>query len=817
VGKVQIVEGERNDMQTSDGGIKESQCFHCGESFSDSGIILDQKQFCCAGCKTVYQILSKHNLCEYYNHSEKPGINQRVTVRKGKFAFLDDDAIANKLIQFEQKDAAQVCFYLPQIHCNSCLWLLENLHQLNKGIIASRVDFEKKEITVSFSKQQTSLRKVAETLASVGYEPHTSLNDLGDKNKLKRGDKSSIYRLGVAGFCFSNIMMLSFPEYFGLTGLQEDKVIATAFKAIILLLSLPVFFYSAREFFISGWQGIKHRFLNIDAPIALAILITFTRSIYEIVSGTGAGYLDSMSGIVFFMLAGRLLQDRTRQSLSFDRDYTSYFPVAVTKLVAGIETAVALPLLRTGDTVIIHSNEIIPADGILVRGNASIDYSFVTGESSPVQAKVSEICYAGGRQLGGNIELLLVKDVSQSYLTSLWNRESMKKEDNSNDSFVHKISQYFTIVLFSIATFAGIWWAFHDATKVWPAVTSVLIVACPCALLLSNSFTNSHIIRLFDRAGLYVRNAAVVERMCRINRIVFDKTGTLTNTSDYWCERQGDSLSMEQMRIIGSLAAQSNHPLSRAVVNFFKVKPIQLEAVKETVGKGMEAWHNDKHIVLGNPEFVWGNASAFSGKTIVGYRVDDTVNGWFEVTQQYRKGLYAMFLSLRKKYSLSVISGDNNGARQSLEALVGNDTEVLFNQHPTDKLNYTEKLGQQGENVLMVGDGLNDAGALKQSLVGIAVAEDINNFSPACDAVMQADKLTSLHHFLALALVGKRIVYWSFIISICYNVVGLSYAVQAKLSPMVAAILMPASSISIIIFTWLSVEIAAQKLREKVS
>ncbi|MCU0334856.1 MAG: heavy metal translocating P-type ATPase metal-binding domain-containing protein [Chitinophagaceae bacterium] len=458
------------------------QCFHCGEELPPQPIVYDEKPFCCAGCKTVYQVLNQHGLCEYYDHASKPGINQRVQVRHDKFAFLENADIRQRLVQFSDENQTQVTFYLPQMHCSSCLWLLEHLYKLNEGVLNSRVDFPKKELTILFNEKSVTLRQLAELLTSIGYEPHISLNDL-DKKPRNLFNRSRLYRLGVAGFCFSNIMLLSFPEYVGLDGVTADYDLTPVFRWLNLLLSLPVFFYSAREFFASGWAGLRTGFLNIDAPIALAIVITFGRSVFEIVSGTGAGYLDSMSGIVFFMLVGRILQDRTQQSLSFDRDYTSYFPIAVNKLVAGVETPVPLPDLRSGDSIIIHSQEIVPADGILVRGEAAIDYSFVTGESLPVEKKISEIIYAGGRQMAGKVELLLIKDVSQSYLTNLWNRESMRSDENQHDSWVHTVSRYFTIVLFSLTAAAALYWAMADASKVWTVVTAALIVGpalAPC-------------------------------------------------------------------------------------------------------------------------------------------------------------------------------------------------------------------------------------------------------------------------------------------------------------------------------------------------
>lgn len=789
------------------------QCYHCGEEVTGQPVLYDEKSFCCAGCKTVYQVLNQHGLCDYYSHGDTPGINQRVEVRKEKFAFLENDSIRQQLIRFADEQQTQAVFYLPQMHCASCLWLLEHLQKLHPGIHYSRVDFPRREVTITFNEKDVSLRAVAELLTSIGYEPHISLNNLEQKPR-NLFNRKRLYKLGVAGFCFSNIMLLSFPEYFGLEGMREQYDLTPVFRYLNLLLSLPVLLYSASEFFQSGWAGLRNRFLNIDAPIALAILITFGRSVYEIVSGTGAGYLDSMSGIVFFMLIGRFLQDRTQQSLSFDRDYTSYFPIAVNKLVEGKELPTPLPQLRNGDSVVIHSQEIIPADGILVRGDAAIDYSFVTGESVPVEKKISEIIYAGGRQVGGKIELLLVKDVSQSYLTNLWNKESMRNEESNTDSWVHPAARYFTVILFTLTAITGIYWYINDISKLWPAVTAALIVACPCSLLLSHSFTNGHVMRAFDRAGLYIRNAAVIERMTRISHVVFDKTGTLTDGHQFDVTAKGDPIEASTAGILAAVAAQSHHPLSKAIYRFLNCQNnIAVESIKEHPGKGMEAWVNDRHVRFGSPAFVWGEDNFNQDTTVVAWSIDKQTNGFFLLRNHYRQGLSGMISKLRRQFSISVLSGDNAGEKENIYQVVKQPSKVLFNQAPADKLAFIESLQQAGEQVLMVGDGLNDAGALKVAKVGIAVTDDINNFSPGCDAILEAARLKNLHQYLWLARRSKQVVIVSFILSILYNIVGLSFACQALLSPLVAAILMPSSSISIIVLTWLGIESGRHRLR----
>ena len=429
-------------------------CSHCGESCRSGAIMAEDLSFCCEGCKMVYQLLNHNGLCDYYALNSHPGTSQRPDRYKEKFSFLDDEKIAAQLISFRNGEETHVTFYLPQIHCSSCLYLLENLRRLEPAVLSSRVDFAAKEVTIVFDHRRSSLRRIADLLTATGYEPYISLHQLGQVRP--KTSRQGIYRLGIAGFCFANIMLLSFPEYLGLD--KTEPVFQSVFRWLALSLSLPVLLYSAQPFYFSAWKGLRHRFLNIDAPIALAILVTFSRSAYEVLSGAGSGYFDSMTGIVFFMLAGRTLQDRTYRQLSFERDYTSYFPVAVAVLEGDKERPRSLPEIRCGDTLRIHHEELIPADGILTRGQALIDYSFVTGESLPVIKEVGELVYAGGKQTGAAIEMLVVKEVAQSYLTRLWNRQDEKKNHTDPGfSFIHLFSRNFTYIVLSIAAAAALY------------------------------------------------------------------------------------------------------------------------------------------------------------------------------------------------------------------------------------------------------------------------------------------------------------------------------------------------------------------------
>ncbi|NCU03966.1 MAG: HAD-IC family P-type ATPase, partial [Chitinophagaceae bacterium] len=577
-------------------------------------------------------------------------------------------------------------------------------------------------------------------------------------------------------------------------------------------LSIPVFLYSSLPFYQSAWGSLKHKYLNIDAPIALAIIMTFGRSLYEVLSNTGGGYFDSMSGIVFFMLVGRVLQEKTYQQLSFERDYTSYFPIAVTVLKDKKEIPTALPDIKPGDTILIHNEELIPVDGLLTKGKALIDYSFVTGESLPVLKEMGELLYAGGKQTGSNIELLVMKEVSQSYLTRLWNNDDKQKAEKK--SFVDILSRYFTWIVFALAAAGALYWSFYDGGKAWNVVTTILIVACPCALLLSNSFTNGNVLRILGNNKLYLRNAQTIEEMATATHLVFDKTGTLTTTEEQEINYSGIPFNDDVAGCIAALAAQSSHPLSKLLAKHLRNNHVhEVKEYRESTGRGISGIIDHRIVTLGSAEFVTGvRPEAINGSSVY-VSVDGTQLGYFSIRNHYRPGIMKQIRQLSKQYRISILSGDNESERLNLQKELGMDVKLFFNQQPQDKLNYIQQLQQKGQKVIMIGDGLNDAGALKQSDAGIAVTESTNNFTPASDGILEASRLPKLSSYLRFAKANKQVVIASFVLSIVYNIIGLTFALQGILSPLVAAILMPSSSLSIILLTFGASSVRAKMLK----
>lgn len=786
-------------------------CYHCGTDCEETAIKHEAKAFCCEGCKTVYDILAHNGLEKYYELEYTPGKSMKDHELSGKFDYLDDELLKTKLLDFKSDTLCKITFRLPQIHCSSCVWLLENLYKLHGGVLQSRVNFMKQRASIDFNPQHISLKTLVALLASIGYEPDVKLNDV--EQKQLPIDKRLWYKLGVAGFCFGNIMFLSLPEYFSTSGYLKS-FIGGLFGYLNIVLGLPVLFYSARDYFVDAWVGIKKAHLPMDVPISLGMISLFVVSLYEIITTTGTGYFDSLAGLVFFLLLGKVFQQKSFQTLSFDRNYKSYFPLSVSKITEEGECSIPLQQLQKGDAILVKNGELIPADAMLLTSNAQIDYSFVTGESAPVNLVAGEIIYAGGRLMGEAAKMEVMKEVSQSYLVELWNNEAFSKQkEYSLDRFSNKVSKSFTIIILLIAFLAGGFWLFTNVSLALKVFTSVLIVACPCALALSIPFVYGNSLRIMAHHSFYLRNVGVIDAMTNVKSLVFDKTGTLTDNTAGYVEFVGIELAEQDVSLVKSVAKLSTHPLSRKINDYLVGKTVSVDSYNEFPGKGVVAKIDDHLIVLGSGEFVHQDKKR-SYKSGVHVKIDNDYLGVFLIKKTLRAGVTDLISSLRQKYALYVLSGDRETEKVSFQIEVGRDVKLYLEQSPHDKLEKIKDLQHQ-QQVMMLGDGLNDAGALQQSNVGVAVTDDVSIFTPASDAILLGGQLTKLDGFLRFARISKRLVIVSFIISFLYNVVGLFFAIQGMLSPVLAAVLMPLSSVSVVGFAFMSTYLFSKKCFKK--
>jgi Cu+-exporting ATPase len=785
------------------------RCFHCGEPCPDHSFSLDGKPFCCFGCQTVFSLLRENGLEQFYRLQSAPGVRVRAASAAAKWKFLDDPLVQERLFDFADRTQARVTLHLPTIHCVACVWLLENLFKLRPGIGRSQVNFARREAAITFAPDQIKFSELAALLASIGYEPQLMLGE-SDTAKPSPLRQKAWLQIGLAAFGFGNIMLMSLPFYFGL-----DSFNGPWFKMMAgwlsLAMALPVVTFSAADFWRAAWLGLRQRTLTLDVPITVGLAALYLASIVAVAGHRGPGYCDSLTGLIFFLLCGRLFQKKTYDRLTFDRDYKGFFPLSVTRKSAGGEESVAISRLQTGDRIVLRNGELLPADARLVGGDACVDYSFVTGEAEPILCEPGAHLYAGGRQIGGAIEVETVKPVAHSYLASLWNNEAFRKtHDDDLNSQTNRYSRRFTKLVLGVAAVAAIFWLIKEPAKALPAFTSVLIVACPCALALAAPLTHGTVQRLLARLKIFLRNALVIERLAGVDTIVLDKTGTLTTADAGGVHFHGAGLSATERDWISALARHSTHPNSVRIAKALGAAVLPVADFREIAGSGIAGEIDRNKILLGSRAWIRsqsGQGEIESGSALppagasVFVAINGQVRGAFTLENSLRPEVENLISRLGGSFELALLSGDNEREASRFERLFGQRTVLKFNQSPADKLRFIRELQARGRKVMMVGDGLNDAGALKQADVGVAVVEEVGAFSPASDVIIDASELARLPRLLAFSRSAGRIVRAGFIISALYNLAGISIAAAGLLQPMVCAILMPISSASVVLFS----------------
>ncbi|MEM6805553.1 MAG: heavy metal translocating P-type ATPase metal-binding domain-containing protein [Bacteroidota bacterium] len=787
-----------------------STCYHCGECCPSHSPVLEEKRFCCEGCKTVYEVLGGHGLANYYQLASNPGINASGKKQPHDYSYLDEAEAFEKLINFRQGDRVHIHLRIPQIHCASCVWLLEHLYKIHSGILSSEVRFLKKRLYLQFDLQQIKLSEIAKIIADLGYAPDINLQDL-DAKKNTTEDRSFYYKLGIAGFCAGNIMLLSFPEYLGL----EDLSFKNFFTYLNLVLTLPIIFYSGMYFLKSAYQGLKMGNLNIDVPISLRILALFSQSLFEILTQSGPGYLDSLAGLVFFLLLGRWFQQKSYEQLNFERDFRSYFPLYAQKIEKGEKKAVLLSNLQEGDLLHIQPGEIVPADAVLIDKTASMDYSFVSGESAAVEIQQHEHIFAGGKLLSKSVEVCLLKPVSESYLSELW--KGYKKSNEEKDSIqqlTDKLAKHFTLTVLFLASIAALyWWIQSDLAFALEVAIAVLIVACPCGLALAAPIVLGNSMRILGNQGFFLKDSKLLESIPKIKYWVFDKTGTLTLPQQNDSLTQLHSLSREEQSMVLALARESRHPVSKAIAQELAgVAVAELESSKEYPGAGLIGYTQEHHIAIGKEFFLRSTLNSQLENGSTGIAIDGRIIAEIDRQEAPRKGLIEVLKNLGQDFQLSLLTGDTKSRALNLREFFPEESHFYWEKLPDEKLAYIKEIQEKGEKVIMMGDGLNDAGALMRADLGIVLSEQLESFSPASDVILDSKSFSLLPQLISYARNSQKLLKAALIISLLYNIIGLSFAIQGLLSPLIAAILMPLSSISVIAWGMGSTHLLARKM-----
>jgi P-type Cu+ transporter len=679
---------------------------------------------------------------------------------------------------------------LPDMHCAHCVKSIENLPQHLDGVWRAEVNFPQKSVRVEYDANRVEPSSIETVLRSMGFPP------LPPQVHSNASMRALVGRLAVAGFAFGNVMMMSLADYVGGASFLESGFVA-GFKLWSMVLAIPVVAYSAAPFFRRAWAGIRKRRLNLDVPVALGIVTLATQS----VTMEGLGYFDSLTGLVFFLLLGQWYQSRSQTRLLRNKGLEEWLPLFVTNVTkTGEAKLVPIAELSPGMRIRMHHGEVIPADGVLSGSrDAILDRAFLNGESLPQTVCPGSPLSAGERNAGQALEMIVTRRVDQSDLMRMWHSEAFQKDLRSSlSSPIDAVAQHFTWAVLTLAVLGWfLWWP--QSAMAWNVFAAVLIVACPCALALSIPFAYGAAARHLGQLGFFLKHSEVLERFAQINHVVFDKTGTLTTSDRFsltWLPLEEPD--PEALSAALTLSQQSAHPISRALVEWGNRRGTQQELTdfEEIHGHGLVGRVGRHTWALGSASFTGLEDPDGAPGTWIHLTCDAQLRGQFFLSRPLRPGMEHQLQALRDAgYTLHLLSGDGPAEAQRFETWFGREN-MHFRQTPQAKMTFVELL--QHEGVAMVGDGLNDAGALRTATLGLAVADELYAFTPSADALVDAPHLTNLLHAMTLAKKARTTVKVLLGISAAYNVVGLAFALQGWLTPLVAAVLMPASSLTVV-------------------
>jgi Cu+-exporting ATPase len=774
-------------------------CRHCGERCGADALFTGAGPFCCTGCEAVFSLLERHGLQAFYTCDVNPGVSQRHrSIDAGRFAVLDEPEARGRFLEPLGADRAAVTFHVPALHCASCLWLIEQLWRFEPGIARSEADLLRRTVRVEFRPAETSLRAVAACLASLGYDP--VIDSERGPGRMSEARRDLYLRIGVAGFAFGNVMLFSIPRY--VNGAPLEGGFQRLFDVLNLLFAIPVLLYSASPYFRAAWAALRARGITIEVPVALGLVVLFGRSVVDIAMGWGEGFLDSFAGLVFFLLIGRLFQQKAFDGIAFDRTVRSFFPLSVLVQAGGAPARLtALRDIRPGDVMLVRPQEVVPADAVLLDQRGEIDYAFVSGESKPASIARGNTVHAGGRVVSRTLRLEAARSASHSRLADLWaNPLFARVKPQWLTNLTAAFGFWFVVGALGLAIVgAAAWWP--DARMAAQVATAVLIIACPCALTLSGPITLGTGMGLLGRAGCFLKSAGVGLDLSRIDTIVFDKTGTLTSGRAE-AAASCDGLDSRDWQLVRRLAAESVHPVSRAIAG---PDPVAggVRDVRESPGAGIAGWVDGHRVAIGTAGFIAEMAGLTPPTADRRPQTDggtcasvDGVGAAIHLGSVERPGLEDAIRQLGRAHQIWLLSGDQDAEASRWRPLFGD--RMRFRQSAEDKLRFVHELQQQGRRVLMIGDGLNDAGALAAADVGMAVSDDTACLVPACDVVIAGSRLRRLPGLLRYARVARQVIVLCFAVSVAYNVVGLGLALAGRLTPLATAILMPVSSLTIV-------------------
>ena len=771
-----------------------SVCLHCDAPTTQ------QESFCCAGCETVYILLNKHQLGHYYElKKQSPSLKQQEPARQSgqQFDYLDSDDICSQ--QSSDKGQA-LTLYVEGIHCHACVWLIEKIPNIVSGIHSVRVNMSKNTIHI-VKKPEGRFSQVARYLDQCSYRVHL-LDQDSTKALHEKQRRQHLMRIGIAAACMANIMIFSLAIYFGLEG-----PLKTIFDYLSALLMLPVLFFSATPFFKSAVASIRSATMSIDIPVSLALVIGSFISYINIFSGSGYTYFDSLSMFVFLLLSVRFIFNSSYENLDFHSALNSaLLPVECLLISKETEQTVSTASLKAGDKVLVKQGDLIPADGRLQQ-TAYIDLQLLTGESEPKKMKRGDDVLAGMRNVSDSCVVLVEKSGKDTRLATLIHKIN-HLEKAPLVELADKIAHYFLIT--TIVICVGLF-CYHSIiqgnfSRGFQSVLALLVLACPCALSLATPLAYSMSIHNALKKGICIQSPQVLETLKDINEVVFDKTGTLTKGQLELIRLDVLDDNEDVLSLLYSLEQDSKHPIATSIRHFAlkknpTIQAIVFDSIEEKVSKGMFATLNgQQYKLIASPTVQDGIVS-----TLDLYK-NDKIIAHLALADSLAYSALELIQALQaKQMHCSIISGDKLSCVQAVQKQLG-IKEAHAGFSPQDKVAYIKNRPK----ALMIGDGANDSEALLEATVSVAVKGSFESSLKAADVTFLKNELNLLSSLFDSAERTRRVVYRNFAFSLSYNSIGIMLVLFSYIHPLIAAILMPLSALTVILHSYIALNYVRQ-------
>ena len=786
-------------------------CTHCGLPVPRGLIVENSKlQFCCNGCKTVYEVIHACGLDRFYRLRDAAESEKQASPTTGRpYAEFDDPVFHNLYVKSVDDNLTEVEFFLEGVHCAACVWLVEKLPRVAAGVIEARLNMRRKLVRITWNPDFITLSRIAHSLDSLGYPPHPA-RDARSRELRKREDRRFLIRIGVAGAIAGNVMTLAFALYGGMFSGMEERF-STLFRCISMLLGLLSLLWPGSLFFRGAWAALKTRTAHLDLPIALGLVAGGIAGSVNTILGRGEVYFDSLTVLVFLLLVGRWIQHRQQRWAGDAVELLFSITPSSARLVedAGIRE-VPIQALKLDDVVEVLAGDSIPVDGEVLEGSSAIDESLLSGESRPVEVSVANKVCAGAVNLSSPLRVRVEQTGESTRVGKLTRMvEEFSQRKAPIVQFADRVAGWFVVAVLCLAAATFVLWLWLDPPHAVDHAVALLIVTCPCALGLATPLAITAAIGRGARRGILIKGGAALELLARRGELLLDKTGTITEGRTALVRWRGDD---NIKPLIAALEARSSHPLARAFVEAFGETELVATDVTQTGGGGVCGTVDGKAVAIGSPAYVQQHAAASEpwvaeeqqgiideALTPVLVSVDGRIVAAAGFGDPIREDAGETISALESLgWRVGILSGDHPDVVRAVAASLGLDDSLAFGGvSPEGKLEHVQAHARNGA-VVMVGDGVNDAVALSAASVGVAVHGGAEASLAAADAHLSRPGLKPIVELIHAARRTVKIIRRCLAASLLYNLAAATLAIAGVISPLIAAILMPISSFTVL-------------------